>query len=214
MKDRIQDKILGFEVGADDYITKPFNWNELLARVGAVLRRAAAAPKEGPVQEPNPRGIVGGLADVSLANLIQFVEVDKKSGTLTLTHPKGSGYVLFSEGRIANAVAGRFRGEAAVYHMLGWQEGGFTFEPWYAPVDRVVVAGNQELILTGLQRQDEMGRLRARLPAGEARQIWEAFQGGRTIGEVMEKVDLDEVRIVELAAGLYERGLLEVSGGP
>ena len=44
VKDRIQDKILGFEIGADDYITKPFNWNELLARVGAVLRRAAAPP--------------------------------------------------------------------------------------------------------------------------------------------------------------------------
>ncbi|MEK7366797.1 MAG: response regulator [candidate division NC10 bacterium] len=231
VKDRIQDKILGFEIGADDYITKPFNWDELLARVGVVLRRAAAPPKEGPVQEPKPRGIVGGLADVSLANLIQFIEVDKKSGTLTLTHPKGSGYVLFSEGRIANAVAGRFRGEAAVTHMLGWQEGGFAFEPWHTPVEQVVTAGNQELIMAGLQRQDELGRLRARLPAaearltprpeeaeevrdGEARQVWEAFSGGRTVGEVVEKVDLDEVRIVELAAGLYERGLLEVSAGP
>ena len=231
VKDRVQDKVLGFEAGADDYITKPFNWDELLARVGAALRRAAAPPKETAAREAKTRGIAGGLADVSLANLIQFIEVDKKSGILTLTHPKGAGYVLFSEGRVANAVTGRFRGEAAVYHMLGWQEGGFTFEPWYAPVDRVVVAGNQELILTGLQRQNEMGRLRARLPSGEARlaprpgeadevldpeprQIWEAFQGGRTVGEVMEKVDLDEVRIVELAAGLYERGLLEVGGGP
>ncbi len=35
------DKIVGLELGADDYITKPFSVNELLARVRAVLRRAA-----------------------------------------------------------------------------------------------------------------------------------------------------------------------------
>ncbi len=38
--DREMDVILGFERGADDYITKPFGMGELLARVGAVLRRA------------------------------------------------------------------------------------------------------------------------------------------------------------------------------
>ena len=36
------DRIVGLEVGADDYIGKPFNPRELLARVRAVLRRAGA----------------------------------------------------------------------------------------------------------------------------------------------------------------------------
>ena len=37
------DKIIGFECGADDYLTKPFNILELKARVRALLRRAGAA---------------------------------------------------------------------------------------------------------------------------------------------------------------------------
>jgi len=41
-----QDKILGLELGADDYVTKPFNVRELIARVRAVLRRAQKAPIE------------------------------------------------------------------------------------------------------------------------------------------------------------------------
>lgn len=39
------DKIVGFEVGADDYMTKPFNVRELMARVRAVLRRAEMRPE-------------------------------------------------------------------------------------------------------------------------------------------------------------------------
>jgi two-component system alkaline phosphatase synthesis response regulator PhoP len=40
------DKVVGLELGADDYVTKPFSIRELLARVKAVLRRARAVPKE------------------------------------------------------------------------------------------------------------------------------------------------------------------------
>jgi DNA-binding response OmpR family regulator len=43
-----QDKILGLELGADDYVTKPFNVRELIARIRSVLRRV-----QRPAQEPD-----------------------------------------------------------------------------------------------------------------------------------------------------------------
>jgi len=39
------DKVVGLELGADDYVTKPFSIRELLARVKAVLRRVESVPK-------------------------------------------------------------------------------------------------------------------------------------------------------------------------
>jgi two-component system OmpR family response regulator len=44
------DRIVGLEMGADDYLAKPFNPRELLARIKAVLRRVAQAPAPVPVE--------------------------------------------------------------------------------------------------------------------------------------------------------------------
>lgn len=46
------DKIVGLELGADDYLTKPFNARELVARVKAVLRRSASQPATTTAAQP------------------------------------------------------------------------------------------------------------------------------------------------------------------
>ncbi|MBM4445911.1 MAG: response regulator transcription factor [Chloroflexi bacterium] len=46
-RDEEVDKIVGLEIGADDYVTKPFSPRELAARVSAVLRRYREGPKQG-----------------------------------------------------------------------------------------------------------------------------------------------------------------------
>jgi two-component system OmpR family response regulator len=46
------DRIVGLELGADDYVAKPFNPRELLARIRAVLRRATADSSTDPGREP------------------------------------------------------------------------------------------------------------------------------------------------------------------
>src|SRR5215470_2485593 len=48
------DRIVGLELGADDYVPKPFNPRELLGRIAAVLRRTAHAPRD-----PMPSAVAG-----------------------------------------------------------------------------------------------------------------------------------------------------------
>lgn len=49
------DRVKGLEMGADDYVTKPFNLSELAARVKAVLRRATGEPPQEVVERGNLR---------------------------------------------------------------------------------------------------------------------------------------------------------------
>ncbi|NBN62986.1 response regulator [Microvirga tunisiensis] len=76
------DRIIGLEIGADDYVTKPFNPRELLARIKAVLRRTASVPKTRDPLEQERLAFEGFTVDV--------VRRELRDGTGTLV-PLSSG---------------------------------------------------------------------------------------------------------------------------
>jgi two-component system phosphate regulon response regulator PhoB len=67
-----QDKVLGLEAGADDYVTKPFSPRELMARIKAVLRRRAPQMTDDPVEvgglrlDPSTRRVFGNETPLGL----------------------------------------------------------------------------------------------------------------------------------------------------
>ena len=71
------DKVLGLELGADDYVTKPFNPREVLARVNAVMRRAQGGAVSPKVIETGPLRIDLDRHEVSVSGqLVQLTPTE------------------------------------------------------------------------------------------------------------------------------------------
>lgn len=89
-RDDVIDRVVGLEVGADDYITKPFHVREVLARVRSVLRRAGGAENteqtttEAPDNQPSAEE--GGVTfDGMTAYLDRFELLDRNGAPVEMT---------------------------------------------------------------------------------------------------------------------------------
>ena len=80
-KDSEIDKVLGLELGADDYVTKPFSNRELIARVKANLRRQQLAPAEAEEEKTANEIVLGSL----IIHEDAYV-VSKRGEEIELTH--------------------------------------------------------------------------------------------------------------------------------
>lgn len=108
------DRVIGFELGADDYLTKPFSPRELVLRIQAILRRAAETQTETGVLR---------FPDLVIDPERHRVEVQGREVTLTAT-----------EFRLLHYLAGR-AGRAQTREVLLDQVWGYSYEGYARTVD-------------------------------------------------------------------------------
>ncbi len=85
------DKVLCLELGADDYVTKPFGMRELVARINAVLRRAATAPTPSEILR---------AADITLDTSSRAVTVNDRAVNLTPSEFELLAVLMSAPGRV------------------------------------------------------------------------------------------------------------------
>lgn len=90
-RDRWQDKIKGFDIGADDFVTKPFSMEEVIARVRALIRRSKGLAKS--IIEFGP---------ISLDTSRSKVMVNGRKIILTLREYKIFSYLIYNQGKVVS----------------------------------------------------------------------------------------------------------------
>lgn len=227
----VEDKIRGLELGVEDYLTKPIFVRELITRVNMLLARrtqeriATSQPLSARTR------LSGSLEDMGVVDLLQTFEVSRKSGVAVIHDGARDAYIYFREGKVVDAELGKLRGEEAVYRALIWTEGSFEVE--FRPVQNedIVPTSTQGLLMEGMRRVDEWGRLCEQLPSlttvfevdhdelverlneipDELNGILKLFDGRRSLLLVVDESPFEDLSTLGTITKLYFEGLLIAS---
>jgi CheY-like chemotaxis protein len=141
---------------ADDYLEKPFFLREAVRRIKRMIDRIAlekmakTAPSDGVVR--------GNLAQMNVIDLMQSLEMGRKSCQLTLTKDGDKCEVFFVEGQVKHATYGALVGDEAVFKVLRWTGGSFELDFEGKTAKETTQLNTQGLLMEGLRLLDESAR--------------------------------------------------------
>ncbi|MEN8152909.1 MAG: response regulator [Acidobacteriota bacterium] len=152
-------KVKGLELGADDYITKPVDKTELLARIKVSLKRSGKNKKNGHLLD-------GNLSEFTLSDLLQSIEMGKKTALISL--PDIDGRISIKDGIITRSEQGNFSGIMAIRRLFFLEKGRFTVD--FNKVDESSTDPPLKLIsilLDSISYVDEIKNMARSLPGKE-----------------------------------------------
>ena len=221
----IEDKIRGLEQGVEDYLTKPIFIREILARVSLVLQRRQREHLEN---RGSKTKFSGDLSDMGIIDLIQTIDISRKSGVIHVERDDDKGKIFFRDGKVIDAQTDNRSAEDAVYRMLVWSDGAFEIE--FENIDNAdtITLSTQGLLMEGMRRLDEWGRLQEQLPPltaifdvndemlserlseipDEINGVLKHFDGRNSLMTIVDNGDMSDLEALTVISKLYFEGLI------
>ena len=163
-KTETPDRIKGLQMGADDYLTKPFEMAELIARVHLIFQRMRKTQESALLK--GTRALSGSTRDMGLPDLLQMFALNQKTGLLRISRVGLlPGRIAVKDGKIIRAELGPLTGEKALYRLLKWPDANFEVAPLMdEKQDPSLPASIEELLMEGMRQLDELARLETEQP--------------------------------------------------
>ena len=226
----LESKVRGLEFGVE-YLTKPIYIKEVLTRVNLELQRKQREGLE--LKAGAKTRFTGSLSDMGLVDLLQTIDISRKTGVLRMSSGPHEGSIYFREGQVLDAEVGSLVGEAALYRFLIWSEGNFEVD-FRERVERAprIQTSTQGLLMEGMRRVDEWGRLLEQLPPlgqvfevqdtelierlaeipDEINNILKHFDGRKPLMSVVDAAGGDDLATLNAISKLYFEGLIFDTG--
>ena len=228
----VESKVRGLELGVEDYLTKPIYIKEIITRINLTLQRQE---REGLAKRTSisKTRFTGSLGDMGLVDLLQTIDISRKSGVLELTGESGQrGSISFRDGQLVDAEMGRLAAENAIYRLLLWSEGEFEIDFRPVRVEPRITASTQAILMEGMRRIDEWGRLLEQIPSldnvfevseeelverlaeipDEINHILRHIDGRRSLLQVVDAAGGDDLETLTAITKLYFEGIVYPTG--
>jgi hypothetical protein len=150
------------------------------------------------------------LSDISIVDWLQAIQLFAKHALITVRHDAGESRLWCSNGSLIDAESGQLRGEAAVFRIVGIEQGQVVTELRAVRRERTIRTSTQGLLLEAARRKDEAALLRHRLGNLERR-----FQAATvTLNRSLNTVETATLRVftepLRLAAVLEQSELGDI----
>ncbi len=227
----VESKVKGLELGVEDYLTKPIYIKEIITRINLTLQRQE---RDGLARRTSisKTRFTGSLGDMGLVDLLQTIDISRKSGVLELTGEQQHGTISFRDGQLVDAELGKIVGEAAIYRLLLWNEGEFEIDFRPVRVEQRIRSSTQAILMEGMRRIDEWGRLLEQIPTldnvfevseeelverlaeipDEINAILRQIDGRRSLMEVVDAAGGDDLETLTAVTKLYFEGIIFPTG--
>ncbi|GAK51753.1 response regulator [Candidatus Moduliflexus flocculans] len=222
-KGELNDKVTGLNLGADDYISKPFHISEVTARIKSILQRIAMLSQHPHAQEESD--LKGNLEQMHLPEVIQTLSMNQKTGGLKINSGNRSGKIYFENGEVIQALLGQIKGEEALYRILVWDEGTFEFDTSDAPALPPIGKTTTSLLMEGFEERDEFFKYKKAMPSFSfsikivkssseeikptTQKVLGLIDGQRTIQEIIEQSSLNYLLTTKILYTMLKKGLIE-----
>jgi hypothetical protein len=175
----------------------------------------------------------GDLSQIRLLDILNLLIVEEKTGKVTLRKSNTLGEIFVENGRIIHGAAESFYGEEAVYLMMTWTIGKFSYTPDVLPDSKTVNTPTKQILAEGVQRAQEWERIRKAIPStetvfrlssrngaddvvlkGEEWNILIRISGKKTVGEIAGELGMSEIETAKKIYRLLAADLIEVAEAP
>jgi len=149
----IAEKLSGLSYPVDDFVEKPFFLKDAVQRIKRTIdklsleKMAKAAQSDGVLR--------GNLLQMNVIDLVQSLEMGRKSCSLTFTKKGERCEMYFVEGQVTHAAYGDLVGDPAVFKVLRWTDGNFEMNFEGKSAKRTTELNTQGLLMEGLRLLDE-----------------------------------------------------------
>jgi CheY-like chemotaxis protein len=178
--------------------------------------------------------VEGRLSQISLVDLLQLLHLNRRTGVIELRQRAGErrterGRISLAEGDVAQASCGAVEGEKALFRLLAWSEGSFSFRPTPSPVEVRIQAPTRALLLEGVRQLDEWKRLRGQLPPRDAHVALKVENGAlpnvvqpltqevllllelyTQVGDIVDHSSFPDYQVLRTLHTLVHRGIVEL----
>lgn len=171
----------------------------------------------------------GRLDQLPLIDILKMLSSSQRTGKLRLIQGGREGEIYLDQGSLVHAATGAMIGEQAVYTMMSWLEGEFSFQPDQESPDESIELATEQILLEAARKTKEWKSIKDMIPSNDIIfklspsgspetvslepaewQVLAQVNGKRSVKDLTRLLDKNEFEVGKILFSLTKAGLLEV----